>query len=496
MERVALVLATLITRVIFRSERLYDLDSVNFALALSDFDPWLHQPHPPGYYLYVLSGRLASFVFPEANDALVAVSVVASCVTVLALYELARAMYGGRAGLYAGIAFVLSPLGWFHGTVALTYIAEAAGSATVGWLCWRTRRGDPKTAVWAAAALAVTVGMRQSAILFLGPLWLFCLYRRSAREIVRAVVVFGCVCLAWFAPMIIEAGGPERYFAALSNLWTAVPAQKALTQEDGIGGAAALGAARLLTIGFIFLITIGFFGVARLLRVAAPSPEPGRTSFILVWLGPGIAFFSIVYLIFVNSGYLLVITPPLFAWVGGVLDRFVGQSRPSASVALTLSGAAALNICVFLWAPFYFSHSSVEDFERRLDQVVTSMHDRLSSRETLIVAFDAHFHGFRHAGYYLPEFQTIAYPATRFPDGEGIYSIQDRQTRQLDRLPSGYKKVAFFPLPDGVRYEEYLAENVIEKLGDAATEYLSVGDTRVLVIGREALERLFEDDVE
>jgi hypothetical protein len=31
--------------------------------------------------------------------------------------------------------------------------------------------------------------------------------------------------------------------------------------------------------------------------------------------GPGLLFFTFIYLNFVNSGYLLVLTPPLFAWV-------------------------------------------------------------------------------------------------------------------------------------------------------------------------------------
>jgi hypothetical protein len=35
-------------RFAFRSRYLYDLDSVNFALAMERFDPRVHQPHLPG----------------------------------------------------------------------------------------------------------------------------------------------------------------------------------------------------------------------------------------------------------------------------------------------------------------------------------------------------------------------------------------------------------------------------------------------------------------
>ena len=71
-----LIAATALTRFVFRSRYLYDIDSVNFALALKRFDPSVHQPHPPGYFLYVCLGRLVNLFFHDANAALVAISIV------------------------------------------------------------------------------------------------------------------------------------------------------------------------------------------------------------------------------------------------------------------------------------------------------------------------------------------------------------------------------------------------------------------------------------
>ena len=55
---VGLAAGTLLTRFATRSHALYDLDSVNYAFALDHFDPVAHQPQPPGYFLYVLLGRV------------------------------------------------------------------------------------------------------------------------------------------------------------------------------------------------------------------------------------------------------------------------------------------------------------------------------------------------------------------------------------------------------------------------------------------------------
>src|SRR5262245_29042150 len=41
----------------FLPPSLEDIDSINFALGLRDFDPAQHQPHPPGYPVYIAVGR-------------------------------------------------------------------------------------------------------------------------------------------------------------------------------------------------------------------------------------------------------------------------------------------------------------------------------------------------------------------------------------------------------------------------------------------------------
>src|SRR5882672_3851129 len=92
-----------ISRFLFRSHYLYDIDSVNYALALDRFDPTVHQPHPPGYFLYVQVGRLARLIFEDPNTALVALSIVASCAAAAMIYVLAANWFGSRAALFAGL---------------------------------------------------------------------------------------------------------------------------------------------------------------------------------------------------------------------------------------------------------------------------------------------------------------------------------------------------------------------------------------------------------
>src|SRR4051794_6266013 len=79
----ALVLATLATRLPFMTRTLYAFDSANYALAVRDFyNVAFHQPHPPGYPLYVLFARALNVLVDDANRALVLEGILWSAVAV------------------------------------------------------------------------------------------------------------------------------------------------------------------------------------------------------------------------------------------------------------------------------------------------------------------------------------------------------------------------------------------------------------------------------
>src|SRR3954469_5921480 len=51
--------AWLLAHLPFLAPALEDIDSINFALGLHHYDPALHQPHPPGYPVFIAAGRVA-----------------------------------------------------------------------------------------------------------------------------------------------------------------------------------------------------------------------------------------------------------------------------------------------------------------------------------------------------------------------------------------------------------------------------------------------------
>ena len=84
---------TVLSRLPYRARMLYNWDAVQFALALGEYDVVKHQPHPPGYILYVVLGYCVNAWVGDAASAYVTLGVVFSGLTTVAVYFVAREMY-------------------------------------------------------------------------------------------------------------------------------------------------------------------------------------------------------------------------------------------------------------------------------------------------------------------------------------------------------------------------------------------------------------------
>jgi hypothetical protein len=151
----------------------------DFALGITRFDPRVHQS----------TLRVISFTY-----VVVVYSIVLFAIPTWRLYCSASPQAAGRSlssigSLCDGLAnrlqslrrfFLLSPLSWFHGIVALTYGVEAFFSALVGYRCWLAFCGDHRWIPVTGLVLRISAGVRPSSVLLLGPSFCSpCTERRS-----------------------------------------------------------------------------------------------------------------------------------------------------------------------------------------------------------------------------------------------------------------------------------------------------------------------------
>jgi 4-amino-4-deoxy-L-arabinose transferase-like glycosyltransferase len=208
------------------------MDSVHFALALKNYDIAVHQPHPPGYFLYIMLGRFFSLFTSNANMTFIMISVLFSGLTVVAVYLLGRELYDKKTGLLAAIIALTSPNIWFHGEVALTYIVESFFSTAFALVCWKVYKGNHRYLWLSAVILAVAGGVRQNTAVFLFPLWLFSMKGVPLRKIMLSMGLFSMCCLFWFFPMVRMTGGWDVYKGAFREIWLFNTLQLMFSYED------------------------------------------------------------------------------------------------------------------------------------------------------------------------------------------------------------------------------------------------------------------------
>jgi len=469
----AFVLVGILTRVPFRSEILHHWDSVNFALALDQYDVRLHQPHPPGtFVLYILLGRLFYTFIPDANAALTWLSVALSGLGAAALYLLAEIWFDRRTALIAGLLALTSPLVWFHGEVALSYMLEFFWVPVVIYACYRMQGRSLTALLVSALLIGVSGGVRPNTPVFLFPLWLLAVLaqRFSWKQVGLAFGIMGVGVLVWATPMVMWSGGPLAYLE--QAIWW----QSQHTEEAG----SLLGMLEYMARFGVFLfyaLGLGLFALAwaglRLLspawqalrRVLAPLAQPGtlrqrasaflaqpwdwRFLVIIAWLLPGTAYLTIVHLR--QSGHMFTIIPGYLLLTALAIGSLAGRGRWANGLALAIAGA---NVVFFLAAPdFLFGQPRMLlntpswNSIRNYDQYVTTRFDALRANfapgETAVLASSRNL---RLPDFYLRDYQYSG--LSHQIDSERItLAAPVRQLVVLD------EDAVLPPLPDGLEWQ-------------------------------------------
>lgn len=264
--------AILLTRIPFLPPTLEDIDSVNFALALEDFNPALHQPHPPGYPLFVAAARLLKLVVSDSTQALSLTSALSQSLLLLPLWLLLRRLTTPATAVWSCLLFYSCPLVWFNGvrpmsdSFGLLLTVTTQTFLLAGW-------SDPARFRWASVLTGLVPGARLQTVFLTWPLWLVRSLRR--RDLIAAgAVVLGLA--AWIIPVGVASGGINAYFRSVTLVLTQAVDTEPLVGAFNLNrGARALMRAFLAPWGASWLgmvasalCAIGIWGVWRRAKTA------------------------------------------------------------------------------------------------------------------------------------------------------------------------------------------------------------------------------------
>jgi hypothetical protein len=408
----ALGVAAGVSRTVFVRDTPVNWDGVQFALALREFDLHLHQPHPPGYILYVLLGRALNALVGQPALALSFMSVLFSVVAVPLLYWLTLRVFGEQSiALGAALLLLASPLALYYGAAGLTYVPEMALSIAVAGVAWKVRAdgGRIGMALLPGLALGLAGGIRQTSLLVLLPLCAWALWGKGRTAWLAFVGALVISSVAWLVPLLMLSGGVEPYLR--ENMLLA----QAVSERTSIVGAGIEGLGHNLLFEGLGLMLGMAFGVVplglwagRMLRFRLV----GRVrAFLLWWALPPLLLYAVSHV--GQYGYLLSVLPPLLmlsALCARVLVERLSQGRNRRAPAAGVYICAALALAsagYFMLSEGPVTASSIIRNDERWHALRVALGE-MDPRSTALVMSVEWAGPFRLAGYLLPNFQSFA----------------------------------------------------------------------------------------
>jgi hypothetical protein len=287
----------------------FDWDSSQFERGVRHFDIARHQPHPPGYPLWILALRALAPITGHVNSAQVTLALLFTVAGLLFFASFAREVLGARAGLAATVLLAFSPLVCVNAMAPLNYAVDLFTACAIAWMALRLWRGQARWAPAAFALAAVAAGFRPSGVAFLLPLLAVAWWRarRTHPLYAAAGIASGAVFgLAWFVPTALVSGG----FARLATMDREQLLVRLRETSVFFGARPMVHAHMIVDVCLYFALALSAFAPLLFRRPSwQPWPIPRAHLFLALWLVPNLAFILLFHC--GEPGYVVLSLPPL-----------------------------------------------------------------------------------------------------------------------------------------------------------------------------------------
>jgi hypothetical protein len=215
-----------------------DWDSIQFALGIKDFDLALHQPHSPGYPVYIFILRIINILTQDTLRSMTFLSAISGAIGVFLFYFLILQLFKPKKYIAAIGALLLAffPLYAVNSLKALSDVFATA--LYIGWLIIFIRlyretskkdyetKPQVKKLIFVLGLLSgISAGVRiqiiTAMIIPLGILY-FTFWKKKQTKLITSLTVSGLITtLLWMIPVIIDSGGVVEFINLMMGryLW-------------------------------------------------------------------------------------------------------------------------------------------------------------------------------------------------------------------------------------------------------------------------------------
>ncbi len=378
--RAALVFVFLVAHLVWLPRTLEDIDSINFAFGVRDFDVARHQPHPPGYPVFIALAKGSTAVLraigveAPAPRGLAIWSAIGGALALPALFVFFRRLEPrGSVAAWTVLVAAACPLFWF---TALRPLSDMLGFAVVMWTLAIVAGAPSRRALVGGALLAgLAIGIRsQTAVLTVPYLTYVTLSRRPSPDHGPGLATVAAVAAAfvaggvlWGIPLLVASGGLTSYLHALNfqagadfegvvMLWTHH------TTGDVL---AALLNTFVWPWDWRVGLALAVLAAAGAIRIALGAPRAALA--LLVAFGP-YAVFHLLFQETVTTRYALPLVPVMAYAALAALDGLPARAMQAAAI-----GIAVLSLAAAVPASSHYAHEGAPIF-RLFDDMAATAH--------------------------------------------------------------------------------------------------------------------------
>lgn len=429
-------------------------DSITYARGVISYNILIGEPAFPGYFLYVMAGKLIWLLYPDPYRVLTFVSIFFGSLTAPIVFLLGKKLFSQTAGIIATLLYITSGTFWFLSIITLPYIMALFFHAlTILGLVY-AKDGSYRHIYLSIFAFSILLGIRpHEAVNVLSPL-IYILSSVPPFYLLTGIIVFILSILPWAIPLFSLSNGITGYLEIAKRY-----SNDLLT--PGLKNSQTYFKNVAVSILSSFLFALPFF-LHPLLLITQVHPARillsyfhSRIVFLSIWIVPIFLFQVIIKSD--HASHTLALLLPLTLILAVSIENFVRKlSRlrffksfsPSAILSILVVGILSGNTAFFFRGmgniiPPYLTYSFVYANDLSLSQKFTYIRSNFKPESTLIVA---DHRSWRIVGYFLPE-----YLVGIFDDISQVNKEKDKMSLiRNNRITKSTLTNGIYPLPNQI----------------------------------------------
>jgi len=491
---IILIALSFLMRLSFRSNYLDDWDSVQFALAIKDYSIVLHQPHPPGYPIYVFIGRIMNIFINDPTKSLIMVSVMFGSLSLVPTYLITEKFFNKETAILSSIILLLTPAHLLFSEVAMTDIVSLFFvTTTIYLLCLGIEK--TKYLYIGSFVLGITSGIRLTDIILISILSIVLIYRLKEKKLRLKELIFTIMSVIigmsiWLIPIIIDTGFDNLIRAEISqfdyNKNTSTINQGISITFDKIIGLYVTGWS---VVFYIFILITLIFTVSEVLKRDINIDR--RIIIIIIWL---LTYF--IYSTFYNDLYISRYLLPQFAPLSIIFSHSMIKILDLVKRPIKLPIAIIFSILIIIMGSQAITGAyTISTTKPAPVQAAEMIKNNYDPDNTVIIAKDSH----RHFQYYLPNFTFLRFEDTQDKIGDYANKTIISEGSPVAFVPSricAYKREKIYPKHQYVLLYENrdLQKQFIMLERDGWVGFGTNGNIILRRMENDAVLRLYSDD--